>query len=85
MMCNRAGCQAPATDQVGMAIWAPLKRGKPAIATMDLFVCMSHREAITIDDVVTDEGWNILAAAFEATGHVRPDRSLLELHFQPLQ
>lgn len=50
-----------------------------------LIVCNRHRQALTVDDVVTDTGWKKMVAAVMAQGHAKPKRGYTKLTFKHLR
>ena len=84
--CDVRGCLRPARWAVSLALYAAYGRGPhpPALAATDLAVCDECRPGITVADLVSDGGWETLCGAFEAVGHIRPDRERVEVRFTEL-
>ena len=79
--CDRAGCTLPAKWNVGLKLWAPNRRGSPAEGATSLKVCYRCRHEVTIDDMLTAEGWGQICSGFRKIGKAEPDRRLAELIF----
>lgn len=85
--CMRTGCDGSAVATPELRWWAggwPKGSHPPAVASLGLFVCATHRESTTVADLVTDEGWNAIVAATLRAGLARPSRASIELHWRPV-
>ena len=79
--CARAGCPEAGT-------WIPVLvlsagYGAPARGAIGaLAVCQAHRDATTVDELVTDAGWAQIVSAFLVIGRAAPIRTLTKLDWQ---
>lgn len=82
----RQGCTRRSRWQVGLTMYGLVdgQRTVPVKATLGLRVCNEHKDDMTVDDLVTDEGWRQIERGFDSVGRLRPTRSLNELRFDAL-
>ncbi len=82
-----AGCDRKDCPREG--IWMPVLEltvkgynGPPALAVVNLRVCEQCRRKMKVMDLMTDEGWQMLCAPFEAQGKTMPTRKLTKIRWQ---
>lgn len=79
--CARVGC-----PEAGA--WIPVLvlsagYGAPARGAIGaLVVCQAHRDATTVDELMTDAGWAQIVDAFLAIGRAAPIRKLTKLDWE---
>lgn len=85
-LCDRAECNRVARWRPILRVFAPLDYGEhpPARGTMDLAVCDSHKASIGVADLVTDEGWKLIAEGFAAIRRVPPERGRTVIEWERL-
>ena len=86
-MCSRSGCEHEARWYPVMLFYASRKQfpsAPPARAVAGLAVCDQHRETMTLDHLLTDDGWNRIVLGFRAVGKATPDRAATQLEFIPI-
>lgn len=57
----------------------------PAQAVTGLAVCDIHRRKLTVDDVVSTDGWELLMHEFDKAAKQRPLRRYTDLTFQEIR
>jgi len=84
MVCDREGCYGAAEFKVGMLFRAPeeYKDAPPATARTSLCVCADCRANLVPTDLITDEGWALVATQFKLLGKICPARELTVLTFE---
>lgn len=61
------------------------KNGPEAMIVMrELAVCASCRNGITIDDIVSEPGWDSITLGLVAAGYVKPPRKLARIEWTKL-
>lgn len=83
-LCNRSGCLEIGRYVVGLTLRAGYGT-VPAKAWSELRCCAQHKDTLTVEDFVTDAGWQTICEAFAANGKARPNRALTELAFMELE
>lgn len=80
--CDRTDCH----NQGG---WMPVLElrvkgyhGAPVQVAMALRVCEHCRRKLTVDDLLTDDGWLIFCSQLHARGKLMPTRKLTKLTWQ---
>ena len=85
--CDRSGCKARALYQIGITVYG-VGRGAhdsdPLVAAIGLYVCEEHMADTQVDDVVSEQLWDILRRTTAAIGRVPPNRATASLTFTPL-
>lgn len=80
--CARKACPHAGTRQpvlLAMPRDLPEYAGPPVELILGILVCDEHQATTQAADLVTDEGWEQIVAAFAAVNRARPDRSTLGL------
>jgi hypothetical protein len=74
-------CIADGEWQPVLMMYAPFIHGNssPVTAPLGLAVCQKHKQEATLDHFLSDEGWEQIAAGFDAIGRVVPDRKRTKL------
>ena len=85
--CDVKDCPKLATQRLCFRVWATvesgMKIGAAAECTTGLIVCDDHRDSP--DTAIFDDvGWSRIREGFVAAGRMAPDRSTLEVYYQPL-
>lgn len=81
--CNRKGCGESSRYQVGFS-FRPID-GRPALPVQtSIAVCEAHKEAMTIDDVLTDDMRDACAAIMRGLNGI-VDPSSYTLRFTAIQ
>lgn len=84
-LCNRVGCDSPATWQAVLRVRAEEPCDGEANARLQLFVCPACRRNAQIDDILTEECWtSLLGRLREQSFCCDPARSRTKLAFDPL-
>ncbi len=78
--CQRKGCTNEATLLPSMKFYAD-RDSLPATSVAQLPTCQQCADKIDLDDLITDEGWEMVVQAFRRVGRVDPVRSLTEVGF----
>lgn len=80
--CDRSDCD-------GQGIWMPVLqltvkgyRGPPVQIAFSLRICDPCKRTLTVDDLVTDDGWAIFCAQLRAAGRAKPTRKLTKIAWQ---
>jgi len=82
--CHRENCTADARWLPVLLLYAPrwkYPNAEPARGCCALPVCDEHRELLTVDHLVTDDGWDFIIRGFQAAGKILPDRKLTRIEF----
>lgn len=84
--CQRLGCCANADRVPTLRVWPVGEPKLPAksaeISFGALWCCEACAKAVSIEDVIDDDGWSQLVAMFKTRGKAEPDRASLELHWK---
>ena len=86
-MCSRTGCQSMAKWGVGFKAYAAghNKAEKNSVSGhFNLYVCDSHKNALTVDDVISDEGWSAIQQAMFGRGKALLDRNTIEICYNKI-
>lgn len=85
--CCRTACGEPAIWQPVLKLFAPASRGQtePARAEIGLMLCERHHVECGIDDLISDDGWEMISDSFTKRGFAVPDRSRAVLEFVRLK
>lgn len=86
-LCDARDCTNMAVWQPGFRFWAKGAAHEPgtgAEATLGVKCCELCKAKLTVEDLVTDAGWQQIVAAFAARGKSEPDRASIELVFNAL-
>ena len=86
--CEHKGCEKTAKFNPVIKVWAiGYNKGqhKPARAVISLAICADHMEKLTVDDFITDDGWNNLFSGFIQHNKAMPDRASAELGKQKIR
>jgi hypothetical protein len=82
--CDRIGCE-------GEALFIPLLTIEPeppatglAILDTGISVCALHKAEMRVEMLVNDVTWEAMASLFRMEGKVPPDRSSIQIHWEPL-
>jgi hypothetical protein len=81
--CFKKGCASK------LARWKPVlnvwpkglneNSSPPAKIEIEILLCEECMKATTPDDLMTDEGWNMLKASFYKLGYTQPERDKMML------
>jgi len=80
MMCNTTGC--PNEGQ-----WHPVfhiyvhRSHSPAVAILPLLLCDDCKAKTTLEEYLTDDGWQKISDGFVNVGYQRPKRELTSLYW----
>lgn len=84
MQCARESCAAPARWYPVLLLFAPRRlfpHAPPARGICGVPVCDGHRDTVTLEDLLTDEGWLRIVTGFHAARKAIPDRRDTRLEF----
>ena len=92
--CSRTACEGKTLEgialaqwQVGLTLFAGVHLDPEGVhgapARMGLFVCDACKPLMTLESVLTDDGWAVISAAFVSTGKAATMRSRTTLEFYP--
>jgi hypothetical protein len=59
-------------------------QGAPVQVAMALRVCEYCRRKLTVDDLLTDDGWLIFCSQLHACGKLMPTRKLTKIHWEEI-
>ena len=84
--CMREGCINRAMCTVGftMAARGFDQPGSWIISQTGMQVCAQCAGKLTVNDVITDENWNLLVGEIVSRGKMPPHRPLTKLCFTPI-
>lgn len=57
---------------------------EPALTTMSLYLCATHAESCTVENLICDESWKLFTETFRSVGRAPPRRDLTTCYFKPL-
>lgn len=84
-VCSRKGCAHAARWVPILVVAAKIRPNATARGRLtNLVLCEAHKATTTVDDLVTDLGWNAILAKFMAKGLAKPHRSLTRVEFEEL-
>jgi hypothetical protein len=84
--CDRTGCSRDAFWAPVLRVFAPERYGDVHVDVMvDLALCDACKEEISIEDVLSDDGWSKIVGTFVSRGMVRPKRDRTVMIFVPLE
>lgn len=85
MYCNRDDCS-------NMGLWKPVFTLRPStshglvqsspMAWHNFFLCTSHKNEATVNDLMGEDTWQIMAQMFEREYHIAPERGRTELEWK---
>lgn len=79
--CQRLNCSNPGRWMPILFFWFDLKH-PPARAACSLRICDEHKASSTVEDFLTDDGWEQIVNGFKKQGLKTPDRSLTKLDWK---
>jgi hypothetical protein len=81
--CGYKGCDKHASWQVGFSLQASYS-DVTAHAIIGLVVCDQHKQDTKLEDVLSDEGWEVICKSFAAQGKAIPERRKTKLEWKAL-
>ncbi len=82
-ICERTGCERPATHRLELLLFTSLK-ALPSIGAMECYCCTDHATKEIADSVLTDEGKEQVNTVFLANDKFLPDWDISYAHFIPI-
>lgn len=86
--CSRQDCGQPTAVRPVLLCYPvdmPEYTGDPAEVHVGITACEAHRASTTVADLLNDEAYATLSAAFVAVGRRAPDRDRMELRWLPVK
>jgi hypothetical protein len=80
--CDRKACHGQGTWRPVLLVTTKGYSGPPAKSVVGLRICDDCRKKMTVADLVTDDGWTSICAAFTLRGFARPTRKLTKLDWE---
>ncbi len=84
--CAKVGCEAEKARWVpSLLLWAkttpPAARvpGNASSLMIPLQICDEHKESMTAQDLISDEGWSQICMVLVLSGRAAPDRESAQL------
>lgn len=87
MKCNVTGCPNRARFTMSFSAYAlglAKRKQSRTIGNFDGVVCESHKNSLTLRDLMTDGGWSDIQSKLLTKGRPLLDRNTLELHFEAM-
>ncbi len=77
LYCDRKDCGNVVAWSPGMLVYAKTDKDRkhPLVSQTILAICEEHKAETTVDDVLTDEGWEIICVMLAKLGKCPPKRS----------
>ena len=86
-VCSRAKCDRIAEWRVGARTWAHKTEhleDNYISLQFPLIVCDSCKAKVVLADIIDNRGWGKIARLLRAQGFANPDRTSLQMEFEPL-
>lgn len=86
-LCSRSNCGGIAAWRVGVRAWAPKtvhRQNNYISIQFPLTVCDSCKAKVVVPDVIDNRGWRKIVKAVRSRDLAKPDRTSLQLEFEPL-
>lgn len=82
--CDKKECRELADVRPVLLIFPPWPSDCPARGMVGMEFCRPHGEALTVEDLVTDEGWEKILCGFDRLGRIAPERSRTQVVLEPV-
>lgn len=82
---EQIACKVVASWMVGVTLTDKHRIEETTVWIGKLMVCNKHRQSLTLDDVLTDSGWQKIMLSVIAKGHRKPKRGYAKLVFKHLR
>lgn len=82
--CDHKDCGVPSDVHPVLLIFPPLLSEVPARGRIFREYCRPHGQALTVEHFVTEDGWKRICGNFKTLGKITPDRSRLQLIWEPV-
>ncbi len=82
--CDRKDCPNEATGKIVLELRPEFYPGAPIRMVTPLVACDDCRSYLNIENVMDDEGWEMICQAVKLAGKARPTRAKTVLTYWPL-